>query len=413
MPPSQADPQLINSFVAVLFVALIAATLLVMGGFSLLEWAANRFGWFADHAQQARRPSRRRLRHLNMQVAVPQPRTQGDDLGLVCETPVRQGVAHVSASEVTPLPTTSPAEWLELLNNRPDTVPHLVIVGGSGTGKTTLATALLAARPGQTLIITPKPDDDWGGLPAITIDDDGSFTTAADTFSRLLAEVRRRLVATKRRQEPGPWLTVVLDDYPALRAACPDADPAFLLVAQLGRSLRVRLVVLSYSGLVKELGLEGRGESRNHFVWVRLDRQRRATLEWDEQTLTLDTSEVLRLAQTRIPAHRWWSPTTLSPNGTTTPIERREANIRTATTTTTTEPVGARLVAASPVVVVETVPREGVALSEQVSILLAAVRMREGGANVNRTEICRQVFDGQSGGAAFRKVKAVLDAAGL
>jgi hypothetical protein len=201
-----------------------------------------------------------------------------------------------------------PAEWVHLVNEEPDKVPHVVIVGGSGTGKTTLATGLLQTRPGRIIIITPKTDDTWGGLPFVTIDDDGSFTTAAAAFKDLLTEVKTRLVASKHGTNRAEWLNVVLDDYPALRSVCSEAQEALLLIARLGRSLRVRLLMLSYSGQVKELGLEGLGETRNHFVWIRLDRQRRARLEWDEQVYQLDTAAVIEHAARPLPAHRWWGP---------------------------------------------------------------------------------------------------------
>jgi type IV secretory pathway VirB4 component len=39
-------------------------------------------------------------------------------------------------------------QWLRLLNDQPDQVPHVLIAGKSGSGKTTLARVLLAHRRG-------------------------------------------------------------------------------------------------------------------------------------------------------------------------------------------------------------------------------------------------------------------------
>jgi hypothetical protein len=408
---AQTTPQPADAFVAFLLIGLVLITLLIMGTMSLLGWLGERHGWSPQGASPGRldaAPVRgRQVDKPSPVVSTPAGVSISQPAGQL-DTQPASGQRQVGEGLNLPAPSLPAAEWLRLLNDQPDEVPHVVVVGGSGTGKTTFATALLASRAGQVCIITPKPDDDWGGLPAVTIDDDGGFRTASVAFSELLAEAKRRLVTTKRRQAPGDPITVVLDDYPALRAACPDADDAFLLIAQLGRSLRIRLIVLSYSGLVKELGLEGRGESRNHFVWVRLDRQRRAVLEWDERTQMLDTTAVPTLARKPISLARWWA----TPPATTTASESEDRPMpgQIGTTTTASPPPRTGRLEDEVVVVV---PREGVSIAEQVSILKAAVQMQVETGRVVRTEVCRQVFDGQTGGAAYRKTMAVLDAAQL
>ena len=304
-----------------------------------------------------------------------------------------EGQVGVPAVPTLPVRSSASDWWVACVNATPEQAPHLVVAGPTGTGKTTLVTGLLHTRPGQIVIITAKTGDAWGGLPAVVIDDDGSFTTAAAVFAALLVDVKRRLVATKHQRDPGPWLTVVLDDYPALRDACAAADETFILIARLGRSLRVRLIVLSYSGLVKELGLEGKGESRDHFVWIRLDRQRRASLVWDEESHSLDTALVVAMAQRPLDVSRAW----IAPTAPTTASER-------ATTTTPEKPVGAAQGEESPVVVVGTATIE-----EQVAI----IRVKLEGGDISRSEVCRRVFNGVNGGAAYGKVKTVLDAAGL
>ena len=345
-----------NAFVAMLFLTLIALTIVVMGAFWLFGRVADHFGWFIEDMDDEE------------QVGTP-------------------------AMPTLPVRSSTSDWWVTCVNATPEQAPHLVVAGPTGTGKTTLVTGLLHTRPGQIVIITAKTGDAWGGLPAVVIDDDGSFTTAAAVFAALLVDVKRRLVATKHQRDPGPWLTVVLDDYPALRDACAAADETFILIARLGRSLRVRLIVLSYSGLVKELGLEGKGESRDHFVWIRLDRQRRASLVWDEESHSLDTALVVAMAQRPLDVSRVW----IAPTAPTTASER-------ATTTTPEKPVGAAQGEESPVVVVGTATIE-----EQVAI----IRVKLEGGDISRSEVCRRVFNGVNGGAAYGKVKTVLDAAGL
>src|SRR5689334_13774270 len=38
----------------------------------------------------------------------------------------------------------SPREWLTIVNDQPDDAPHTLIIGSSGSGKTTMAQAIIA-----------------------------------------------------------------------------------------------------------------------------------------------------------------------------------------------------------------------------------------------------------------------------
>lgn len=200
------------------------------------------------------------------------------------------------------------AAWLNVLNDQPDRYPHLIIVGPTGAGKTTFTMALLSARPGRVAVLTPKPDPaDWPGVPIVTIDDDGHFADLTQAFEALGAELRRRLVATKQQQPVGAPLTIVCDDWPVLAAECGrPATDLFKLVGRLGRSLRVRLVVLSQSERVKSLGLDGEGDAVANFARVDLGRGHTATLAVDGLALPLDTSWVPSMARRRTDPARWW-----------------------------------------------------------------------------------------------------------
>jgi hypothetical protein len=198
--------------------------------------------------------------------------------------------------------------WLDYVNGQPDTVPHLVVIGPSGSGKTTTTKAVLHDRTGQIVVLTAKEGDDWGGLPYIGIDDDATYTTASNTFDQLLAEVKQRLIAAKHKRLTADWLTIVLDDFSTLAKECEDAPELVKLVARLGRSLRVRLIMLTDTALVKAIGLEGEGETRGNFAFLRLKRGHTATLEIDAKPIPIDTSLVARVAAAVQFARRAWKP---------------------------------------------------------------------------------------------------------
>lgn len=196
--------------------------------------------------------------------------------------------------------------WLDHVNGQPQKVPHLAIIGPSGAGKTTIATAILNDRSGQVVVITAKEGDTWGGLPYVGIDLDATYTMARRTFDALDREVKARLVATKQGRMDSDWLTIVVDDFSTLVKECPAAAGVIKLVARLGRSLRVRLIMLSDSALVKAIGLEGEGETRSNFAFIRLARGHRGVLEVDGADAPIDTSAVDRVARAAVLAPRAW-----------------------------------------------------------------------------------------------------------
>jgi energy-coupling factor transporter ATP-binding protein EcfA2 len=200
------------------------------------------------------------------------------------------------------------------LNLVVDPQPHALIIGPTGSGKTTFTRALLANRPGRIAVLTPKPDpNDWPGVPIVTIGDDGRFADLTRAFVQLDSEIRSRLVAVKRGQPSGEMLTIVCDDWPVLASECGrPASDLFKLVGRLGRSLGVRLIVLSQSERVKSLGLDGEGDAKDNFIKIVLKPDHSATI--DRISIghatgvdkVIDTSEALSLASQGHNPARWW-----------------------------------------------------------------------------------------------------------
>lgn len=225
---------------------------------------------------------------------------------------------HDAARAPAPQATEEPAAplalrtWLDKANHTPDKNPHLVATGPSGSGKTTLIMALLADRPGQFVICTPKHQDDdpWGGFPAVrpaVVDGKFSFDAIKAAAKSVYDEMLRRNTQGSRGAE---WLTLVLDDYGILIGKIPELSEWVLDMVALGRSVRVRIVLLSTETNVKAWGWEGRSEARESCLWIECeeDTRRAVMYRWSKrkQAQEIDTAPLYELAQRARLAGRVW-----------------------------------------------------------------------------------------------------------
>jgi hypothetical protein len=171
-----------------------------------------------------------------------------------------------------------PAVWLRALNDEPDQAPHALIVGPSGAGKTTFTAAVLGARPGAAVVLSPKVNPgNWRGAELVTLDDDGSYGPIAEALADLEAEKRRRIriLRTEGADALAP-LTVVLDELPELLRFVPETGPFVVSLSSIGRELKMRLVAITTRA--DALGVKGWKASEGNFVRVDLDRSRTAVL---------------------------------------------------------------------------------------------------------------------------------------
>jgi len=208
---------------------------------------------------------------------------------------------------------------MKIVQDRPDEVPHVLIIGSTGSGKTWLAQAIAAARDGYIAILDPKwKPGKWGGAPAVTIDNDLSYSALEHACQKLLEELRNRQVELKQGKETFTPLTVIVEEMPTLLDECPTAPTLFKRLGQLGRELRIRVIGLSQSDRVKSLKIEGEGDVRNNYTFLRLgdhavkvcpqatQLQRPAAIEFRGLQIQIDTSEVPALVQHPISQSKWY-----------------------------------------------------------------------------------------------------------
>ncbi len=225
---------------------------------------------------------------------------------------------QAAAAQPAALRPAAVATWLQVVNDQPET-PHTLIVGPTRAGKTTIAGAIAATRPGRVAILDPKwRPGKWGDAPATPIDDDGGFIELELACSALLGELQQRLAALKRGQLAFEPLTIIVEELPALVKECPSAARLFLRIGQLGAELELRLVGISQSERVKSLGIEGEGDARANFCFVRVGdtaatvvpeaqrMARPAVLTWRGQHFPIDTTGLDVLARRPIDPARWW-----------------------------------------------------------------------------------------------------------
>lgn len=237
--------------------------------------------------------------------------------------PVQPQVGGAKA-EVHPSKVMTLEQVVSYINDKRDDVPHWFCKGGTGSGKSTfirLALAYRVARGENFIIMTGKRTSVFEDVPCIGRDAlregqwEITYSEVQKACRELLRELHRR-DHTPMNQRAFGVVNIVLDDASLLLS---EVDEAFILLRQvglLGRELNMRLIVATGSLLVKELGMEGRSDLRDHFAVVtynkRVDGSRETLLRPrydDAQNIPFDAARVPSLStRSTIDASYVWKP---------------------------------------------------------------------------------------------------------
>jgi len=148
--------------------------------------------------------------------------------------------------------------------------PHLMILGETGSGKSTICKFLVSQVNAPCLIIDPHASpNDWKGFNVIG--SGRNYGDIATEFQRL-ADLMQSLYEQRdhgiTQFEP---LLVIIDEFPAIASSLgKGATDTVKLLAREARKVSIRMCLLSQGAEVKTLGLEGEGSIRECFAMLRL-----------------------------------------------------------------------------------------------------------------------------------------------
>jgi len=223
----------------------------------------------------------------------------------------------------------SESDWLRVLNAQPDVNPHLAVCGPTRSGKTTLVMALIAQRPGDLVICTPKgaDTDPWGGFPAVRLaynvhSGDVSYAPIGAAIRAVYQEMNRRNAVPGASRAP---LTLVIDELTNVSAEL-KADGCMDMILRMwtmAASCGIRLITLDPTVNVRGWGIEGRGDVRENLVFVRCQPDKSATYyRWGSEAapMPIDTLLLPGMAARGLDPVRVWVPPTRADVAQTAPV---------------------------------------------------------------------------------------------
>ena len=193
----------------------------------------------------------------------------------------------------------NPFDW-NLFNTKPNVYAHLLIVGGTGDGKTYLCEHLAPHLGGKVIVCNPhnKPTDfqhfpsycggrnygDWkkDKLPAEAINKPQeffdkflsknlSFHPSVCHFIKILEnEMNRRYELYHKGDFDYPMINIIFDEFCVATGKIGNGIEVVLDLIKEARKVNIRLFLLVKSDQVKTLKIEGQGEIRKSLTYIRL-----------------------------------------------------------------------------------------------------------------------------------------------
>ena len=187
-----------------------------------------------------------------------------------------QAIIEEVETSNTPPPGLTFFNWDDLANF--DKIPHILIAGGTGDGKSYLCKKLMASTPGRKLALDIHAGpNSWPEGVKVT-GKGRNYRAVGDAIIALCSEMDKRYSQLALGVETWEPVSVAIDEFPGTIAALKDEDKdfagevlsAFKMLVRESRKVRIRLLILTQGVEVKALGLEGEGSVRDSLRWIRL-----------------------------------------------------------------------------------------------------------------------------------------------
>lgn len=167
-----------------------------------------------------------------------------------------------------PVEVTAPVKYADIKTSLKK--PHLMILGETGSGKSTICKYLVSQVNAPCLIIDPHAaPTDWRGFNVIG--SGRNYGDIATEFERLATLMQSRYEQRDQGVTQFDPLIVIIDEFPAIASSLgKGATDTVKLLAREARKVSIRMCLLSQGAEVKTLGLEGEGSIRECFAMLRL-----------------------------------------------------------------------------------------------------------------------------------------------
>jgi len=167
-----------------------------------------------------------------------------------------------------PVEATAPVKYAPIESSLKK--PHLMILGETGSGKSTICKYLVSQVNAPCLIIDPHASPtDWRGF--VVTGSGRNYEAIATEFERLANLMQIRYEARDNGVTQFDPLIVIIDEFPAIASSLgKGATDTVKLLAREARKVSIRMCLLSQGAEVKTLGLEGEGSIRECFAMLRL-----------------------------------------------------------------------------------------------------------------------------------------------
>lgn len=179
--------------------------------------------------------------------------------------PLQSVVVDTTSKAIAP--DVSTVDLLEAIKGK-----HLLIIGDTGTGKSTIAQWIAASVGGAVRVYdADAAPDEWTGLEVIGRG--GDMSAIEEAMSADLEELERRI---KLRGEKGDIALAGMDsvtigeEFPLLADEIDIAPNWMIKHGRRGRKPKRLLILLSQDDSVKALHIEGEGGVRKNFRYLRL-----------------------------------------------------------------------------------------------------------------------------------------------